>query len=51
MKVFFDTNILIDFLAEREPFVDDAALILGMCEQKHKKRSPECRFEPTANIC
>ncbi|MBQ4200580.1 MAG: PIN domain-containing protein [Kiritimatiellae bacterium] len=34
MKVFFDTNILIDFLAEREPFVDDAALILGMCEQK-----------------
>ena len=32
MKVFFDTNVLIDFLAEREPFAEDAAFIVGMCD-------------------
>ena len=33
MKVFFDTNVLIDFLAEREPFAEDAAFIVGMCDR------------------
>ena len=34
MKVFLDTNVLIDFLAGREPFAKDASVIVGMCDRK-----------------
>jgi len=30
MKVFLDTNVVIDFCAKRNPFFDDAALIMDM---------------------
>ena len=33
MKVFFDTNVLIDFLIGREPFADEAALVVAMCDR------------------
>ena len=33
MKLFFDTNILIDLLTERSPFYDDAKTIVGMCDR------------------
>lgn len=33
MKVLFDTNVILDVLLDREPFVDDAALLLAKVEQ------------------
>lgn len=35
MKIMCDTNIIIDVLLEREPFVEDSYKVLGLCE-KHK---------------
>ena len=34
MNVFLDTNVVIDFMGEREGFFDDAAAIFGMIEDK-----------------
>lgn len=31
MKVLIDTNVLIDFLANRQPFYDNAEKIMDMC--------------------
>ena len=33
MKVFFDTNILIDYLARRQQFYHDAALTISLCDK------------------
>lgn len=33
MKVFFDTNVLLDVLTGREPFAEDSARCLRLCEQ------------------
>ena len=33
-KVFIDTNILIDFLGEREPFYEAAARIVSRADRK-----------------
>ena len=33
-KVFIDTNVLIDFLGEREPFYDAAARIVSQADRK-----------------
>lgn len=33
MKVLFDTNVILDVLLDREPFADDAALLLAKVEQ------------------
>ena len=35
MKIMCDTNIIIDILLEREPFVDDSYKVLSLCEE-HK---------------
>ena len=35
MKIMCDTNIFLDVLLEREPFVDDSSKILRLCEE-HK---------------
>lgn len=32
MKVFIDTNVLLDVLCKREPFYHDSQLILSLCE-------------------
>jgi len=34
MNVFLDTNVVIDFMCEREGFFDDAAAIFSMIEDK-----------------
>ena len=34
MNVFLDTNVVIDFMGEREGFFDDAAAIFAMIESK-----------------
>ena len=34
MKVFLDTNIVIDFLAKREDFFQDASVIFEMLNRK-----------------
>lgn len=34
MKVLLDTNILIDYISEREPFTEDARSIIRMCMEK-----------------
>lgn len=34
MNVFLDTNVIIDFMGEREGFFDDAATIFAMIEDK-----------------
>ena len=33
IKVMIDTNIIIDYLADRSPFADDAERILDLCDQ------------------
>lgn len=33
MKVLFDTNVILDVLLDREPFADDASLLLAKVEQ------------------
>ena len=35
MKIMCDTNIFLDVLLEREPFVDDSSKVLSLCEE-HK---------------
>ena len=32
MKLFLDTNVVIDVIAAREPFVADSQTILSICE-------------------
>ena len=32
MKLFFDTNVVIDVIAAREPFVRDSLTVLSLCE-------------------
>lgn len=34
MKVFFDTNIIMDYLAVRHPFFYDASILVDMCDRK-----------------
>ena len=34
MNVFLDTNVVIDFMGEREDFFDDAPAIFAMIEDK-----------------
>jgi predicted nucleic acid-binding protein len=33
MKVLIDTNVIIDYLADREPFADHAEKIIELCER------------------
>ena len=33
MKLFLDTNVIIDVIASREPFVEDSRMVLSLCEQ------------------
>lgn len=33
MRIMLDTNIIIDVLLEREPFVDDSYRVLKLCEE------------------
>ena len=33
MKLFLDTNIIIDVIASREPFVEDSRKVLSLCER------------------
>ena len=35
MRIMFDTNIFLDVLLEREPFVEDSCKVLSLCED-HK---------------
>ncbi|MBD5460786.1 MAG: PIN domain-containing protein, partial [Lachnospiraceae bacterium] len=35
MKIMCDTNIIVDVLLEREPFVEDSCKVLSLCEE-HK---------------
>lgn len=37
MRIFLDTNVLVDFCAEREPFYADAAAIIDMGYSKEAK--------------
>jgi predicted nucleic acid-binding protein len=32
MKVLIDTNVIIDYLADRMPFAEHAEQVLGLCE-------------------
>jgi len=34
MKVFLDTNVILDVLANREPFVSDSAAVLSLIESR-----------------
>lgn len=34
MKVFIDTNVLLDYLNHRDPFFDDATTIVGLCGER-----------------
>jgi len=33
MKILFDTNVILDVLLDREPFANEAALLMSMVEQ------------------
>lgn len=39
MNVFLDTNVIIDFMGEREGFFDDAATIFAMIEDRRIRAS------------
>ena len=41
-RVFLDTNVLIDYLAHREPFFEEAAIIVSLA--KHNKDKVVCRL-------
>ena len=50
-RVFLDTNVLIDYLAHREPFFEEAAIIVSLA--KHKKKgcmSPLCLLPQQATF-
>jgi len=34
LRILIDTNILVDFIAKREPFVADARIIIKLCQEK-----------------
>lgn len=34
MRIVIDTNVIIDYLADRAPFADDAGNILSLCESE-----------------
>lgn len=40
-KIFIDTNVMLDFLGEREPFYESVAKIATLAE---KKSLTTCRF-------
>jgi len=31
VKIFLDTNVILDYLTEREPFADDAEAVIELC--------------------
>lgn len=33
MKLFLDTNVIIDVIASREPFIEDSRKVLSLCER------------------
>ena len=33
MKIFLDTNVLLDYLLDRSPFADDAEEVVGVCTE------------------
>ena len=35
MKIFLDTNVLIDYLNKREPFFAEASQVMDLCVSKH----------------
>lgn len=37
MKVFIDTNVLIDYINRRNPYFEDSATIVGLCVDKYLK--------------
>ena len=36
-RVFIDTDVILDFFFDREPFSDDAAKVLSLCESREIK--------------
>ena len=38
MKILCDTNIILDVLLERQPFVEDSCKVLSLCEE-HRRRA------------
>lgn len=34
IRIFLDTNVMIDYLARREKFYQNAALVISLCEEK-----------------
>ena len=34
MKLFLDTNVVIDYLAKRQPFAEDVCQMIVMCCQR-----------------
>ena len=34
MRILFDTNVIMDFIVDREPFTGDAEKVIGLCIEK-----------------
>lgn len=47
MRVFLDTNVLLDFMCQREPFYKDAYMIFVMATARRrlKLRGDVCLFQ------
>ena len=44
MKIFVDTNIIIDYLVDRVPFADDAEAVIDVCVSDGNEGAlPDCR--------
>ena len=35
MRLLIDTNVIMDYIAKRQPFVDDACVIIKLCTKKY----------------
>ena len=47
MKIMCDTNIILDVLLERQPFVEDSYKVLSLCEEH---RSTELAYQAVGKI-
>jgi len=45
MRVFVDTNVILDVVLKREPFAKDSAAFLSLCGKRKAALAP-CRVAP-----
>ncbi len=49
-KILIDTNVLIDYILEREPFFDDAMAMLRYSIEEERKQKPRLNTKVKGGI-